>query len=133
MPKCDFNNVALQLRHGSSPVNLLHIFRIPFPKNTSEWLLLTFECKLIVNNNTQKFLLQTGFSFNTIGINFKVFEVTVVEVFYLLTRKCHFSWLAFILSFSNHVNILSEHSSNRMHDLFLLMGFFMTIELFAMI
>ena len=28
------------LRHGSSPVNLLHIFRMPFPKNTSEWLLL---------------------------------------------------------------------------------------------
>ena len=42
MPKCDFNKVALQitLRHGCSPVNLLHIFRTPFPKNTSGWLLL---------------------------------------------------------------------------------------------
>ena len=44
--KCDFNTIALQLywNHASawcSPVNLLHIFRIPFPKNTSEWLLLT--------------------------------------------------------------------------------------------
>ena len=31
MLKCNFNKVALH-----SPVNLLHIFRIPFPKNTSE-------------------------------------------------------------------------------------------------
>ena len=40
MPKCDFNKVALP--HfgmggggGGSPVNLLHIFRTHFPKNTS--------------------------------------------------------------------------------------------------
>ena len=30
-----------KFRHGFSPVNLLHIFRTPFLKNTSEWLLLT--------------------------------------------------------------------------------------------
>ena len=46
MRKCDFNKVALTdfnkitLWHGCSPVNLLHIFRAPFPKNTSEALLL---------------------------------------------------------------------------------------------
>ena len=48
MPKCDFNRVTLQLcnfietalRHGCSPTNLLHIFRTPFPRNTSRWLLL---------------------------------------------------------------------------------------------
>ena len=34
----NFNEIAL--RHGCSPVNLLHIFRTPFPKNTSGWLLL---------------------------------------------------------------------------------------------
>ena len=35
MPKCDFNKVPLleiTLWHGYSPVNLLHIFRTPFPK-----------------------------------------------------------------------------------------------------
>ena len=46
MPKCHFNNVAnfieMTLRHGCSPVNLLHIFRTPFPRNTSGWLLLFF-------------------------------------------------------------------------------------------
>ena len=46
------NNFIKSTRwHGCSPVNLLHIFRAPFPKNTSEWLLLkavftlkTFNC-----------------------------------------------------------------------------------------
>ena len=40
MPNYDFNKVALQLRHGCSPVNLLHISRIIFLKNTSGRLLL---------------------------------------------------------------------------------------------
>ena len=41
MPKCDFNFIIeVLLRHGCSPVNLLHIFRKPFPKNTSGGLLL---------------------------------------------------------------------------------------------
>ena len=45
MPKCDFNRVALQLieitlLRGCSPVNLLHIFRTPFPDITSSGLLL---------------------------------------------------------------------------------------------
>ena len=38
MPKCDFNKIPLQ--QGYSPVNLLHIFRTPFPKNIPERLLL---------------------------------------------------------------------------------------------
>ena len=43
MPKCDFNKVAtkITLRHGCSPVNLLHIFRTPFIENTSGRLLLS--------------------------------------------------------------------------------------------
>ena len=40
MPKCDFNKVEIALRHWCSPVNLLRIFRTPFPRNTSGWLLL---------------------------------------------------------------------------------------------
>ena len=38
MPKCLIIEITLQ--HGCSPVNLLHILRIPFPRNTSRWLLL---------------------------------------------------------------------------------------------
>ena len=34
---CNFTEITP--RHGCSPVNLLHIFRTPFIKNTSGWLL----------------------------------------------------------------------------------------------
>ena len=34
------NFIEIALRHGCSPLNLLHIFRTPFPRNTSGWLLL---------------------------------------------------------------------------------------------
>ena len=34
------NFIEIALWHGCSPVNLLHIFRTPFPRNTSGWLLL---------------------------------------------------------------------------------------------
>ena len=40
------NFIEIALQHGCSPVNLLHIFRTPFPKNTSEWLLL-----VLINDN----------------------------------------------------------------------------------
>ena len=57
MPKCNFsvisiirsvisvqgNFIEIAFRHGCSPVNLLHSFRKPFPKNTSGGLLLTDE------------------------------------------------------------------------------------------
>ena len=33
--------IEITLRHGYSPINLLHIFRTPFPKNTSGRLLLS--------------------------------------------------------------------------------------------
>ena len=35
---CNFIEIAL--RHGCSPVNLLHVFKTLFSKNTSGWLLL---------------------------------------------------------------------------------------------
>ena len=34
------NFIEITLQHGCSPVNLLHIFRTPFVKNKSGWLLL---------------------------------------------------------------------------------------------
>ena len=41
MPKLQSNFTEIALRHCCSPVNLLHIFRTTFPKNTSGQLLLT--------------------------------------------------------------------------------------------
>ena len=39
--KLQSNFIEITLRHGCSPVSLLHIFGAPFPKNTSGGLLLT--------------------------------------------------------------------------------------------
>ena len=36
--KMQSNLIEITLRHGCSPVNLLHIFKTPFPRNTSWWL-----------------------------------------------------------------------------------------------
>ena len=42
MSKLLCNFIEIALRHGCSPVNVLHIFRTPVHKNTSRWLLLIF-------------------------------------------------------------------------------------------
>ena len=42
MPKGDFNEIALW--YGWSPVNVLHIFKTPFLKNTPGGLLLLLPC-----------------------------------------------------------------------------------------
>ena len=38
---CNFIEIAF--RHGRSPINFLNIFRTPFPRNTSVWLLLVLQ------------------------------------------------------------------------------------------
>ena len=60
MPKCDFNKVAskfieIALRHGFSPVNLLHIFRTPFPKNASGRLYLELDVTITITRNCMLF------------------------------------------------------------------------------
>ena len=65
MLKCNFNKVArnvieILLRYGCSFVNLLIIFRTPFPKNTYGGLLLkNYKSKIISNHlaMSQKMLL----------------------------------------------------------------------------
>ena len=44
---CNFIEIAL--RHGCSPVNLLHIFRTPFLKNSSGGLLLNIRTTLPID------------------------------------------------------------------------------------
>ena len=71
MPKRDLNKVAsnfvgLTLRHGCSPVNLLHLFRTPFLKNTSGQLLLN-----VVSRNINSDILKQSSSIYTLYyINF---------------------------------------------------------------
>ena len=44
-----YKSERIILRHGCFPVNLLHIFRTPFLKNTSGWLLLKVDNKMACN------------------------------------------------------------------------------------
>ena len=48
---CNFTEITL--RHGWSSVNLLHVFRAPFTKDTSGWLLLKF-LRLSLKDRTLK-------------------------------------------------------------------------------
>ena len=72
MSKCDFNKVEIALRHECSPVNLLHVFRTPFLKNTSEWLLL--DQLLLSNSNVSiqhrrlHFLVTEVFKLNNLNL-----------------------------------------------------------------
>ena len=46
---CNF--IEITLWHGCSPVNLMHIFRTPFLKNTSGWLPLRIVKKTVLKKN----------------------------------------------------------------------------------
>ena len=52
--KLQSNFIEIVLRHGCSPVNLPHIFRTTFSKNTSGWLLL----EIATNMSYIQYLLQ---------------------------------------------------------------------------
>ena len=69
MPKCEVlcNFIEITIRHGYSPVNLLHIFRTPFLKNTSGWLLLCYlwthwRSKYMPLHKKMKFSIKNFFS-----------------------------------------------------------------------
>ena len=58
MLKCNFT-----LQHGCSPVSLLHIFRTPFPKNTSGRLLLSRSSRpevFCIKDVLRNFVIFTG-------------------------------------------------------------------------
>ena len=103
MPKSDFNKVAV--RHGCSPVNLLPIFRTPFPRNTSGWLPLNIEhilrenfsihvsCKHYLDCNKTLFLL-----------------LLVILPVWGITSNGK-SWKSFVLSFSKLWSLSSGNKS----------------------
>ena len=61
MPKSELlcNFIEITLRLGCSPVNLLHIFRTLFSKNTSQWLLLDIGEKVIQRCRSFFFVIGT--------------------------------------------------------------------------
>ena len=64
MRKCDFNKVPFTLPRGGSTVNLVHIFRTLFYKNTFEELLLSFPLKVAISQISTLDQIQMGNFFN---------------------------------------------------------------------
>ena len=64
--KLQSNFIEIALRHGHSPVNLLHIFRTPFSHNTSERLFLRIETVTLLKRDSGRSvflsILQNKFS-----------------------------------------------------------------------
>ena len=61
MPKCDFNKmfcnfIKITLQHGCSLVNVRHVFRTPFYKNTYGGLLL--KLLKVYSKSLQKYLVR---------------------------------------------------------------------------
>ena len=107
MPKCDFiillvqnqpsrgvlrkrcsNFIKIILRRGCFPVNLLHIFRTLFPKNTPEGLFLSY-----VYNLGQKI----GDKFtksSKIGFSMECFTADFLQFFTEKGQNLAFGWMA---------------------------------------
>ena len=57
------------LRHGCSHVDLLHIFRTPFPKNSSGWLLLNIITKIFFTTRTSHWITASSVKLRTLPEN----------------------------------------------------------------
>ena len=67
--------IEMTLRHGCSSVNLLHVFRTPFTKNTSGRLLLHTDCLSSPKGSSIKYIR-------------KIFRKTNISYPLIRTRKC---------------------------------------------
>ena len=115
-----FNFIEIALRHGCSPVNLLHIFRAPFCKNTSGWLLVVyiiyiFTCSLLnpygclrLPNGDKKPIEPTGSHFFSIDI--RKIAVTKFQ-----------KWFSFIIykKLENIITLIAESETQQISLLFI--------------
>ena len=67
-PKCQSNFIEITLWHWYSLVNVLHIFRTAFFKNTSGGLLLTSNTYLIYIIETNLFIAYLFFLYNSVYV-----------------------------------------------------------------
>ena len=101
--KLQRNFIEIALWHGCSPVNLLHIFRTPFPKNTPGWLFLKENMSFIINTVIVSKMLVPWWSWQvvlTLEIEFSIFKAkTIYQCYYcvfvnvnLHEKLCYFHW-----------------------------------------
>ena len=90
MPKCDFSKVALQLYWNRTStwvfsVNLLHIFRTPFLKNTSERLLLDYV--LFPTSKMHLERKQWICYFDAMGLDFSITDYSLAWLIFKLIKR----------------------------------------------
>ena len=88
------NSIEIRLRHGCSPVNSLHIFRTPFPKNTSGGLLWRTQNKYLRSN-------RLSYSINTYNIHLRYLKM---NVFLFKSSKTWWKWHLNVRSFHNKIS-----------------------------
>ena len=88
--KLQSNFFEITLRYGCSPVNLLHICRTPFSRNTSGWLLLYFLKKSKIKYCKFNFVC-------TILSKKRVVVKTENYLVNIKTETKSFVWLSFVL------------------------------------
>ena len=93
MSKCDFNKVAcnfieITLRHGCFPVNVLHIFGAPSPKNTSGRLILYFIPQNLFKDICQAIFIKTTLRLSLVTSDFayaqKTYFLKIISIILLL-------------------------------------------------
>ena len=96
---CNF--IEIILWHGWSPINMLDIFRTPFPRNTSGWLLLYFwntvsffyrnsAASTLILNLLHKFMPEKHFFFSTF-VNTQLVKVFLVNYQHFSDLQTHYS------------------------------------------
>ena len=106
------------IRHGCSPVNLLHIFRTPFPKNTSGGLLLSLSPQVIVLKHalsnidrfwTTKLSLtsETSYSITTYINNTN--NVLICESYHFFFPKFVHVWIAKTVMDKMNLKVIWKH------------------------
>ena len=129
--KLQRNFTKIALRHGCSPVNLLHILRTPFPRNTSGWLLLDILHFRLSSCNKGK-CFQKGWMF--------LLEKTDVLVWCLLVHffcwiSNHFLRVSSVLMLWLYLNAgyLSSENVNEWGVFLLLLFFFVWLFFFVLL
>ena len=99
MLKCDFNKGALQVieiffRHRCSPINLLHIFGIPFYKNSYGGLLLFLPLcndsmtQICYEGSLMELFMEIGTSYRLI----KIIAKTLYHEAFSFLKHCKLTW-----------------------------------------
>ena len=98
-----WNFIEIVLRHGCSPVKLLHIIRTPFPKNTSGPLLL------LIWNNVWQALWKNVFPWERLCSGLK-WSKTTKNLFWKSTNSAQ-------LIFIEHYHYKNQKTSKVFHNI----------------